>query len=116
MRPAMDRRDFLLLRRRGPKRVVELSCERLYMQWADACSAVGGLDDPDPAGTQSWDGEPATQIATPTPDALLDALGRALRDADVLRLLERQWLSDDAFAAAVDARVDVFRARGGSVE
>jgi hypothetical protein len=112
----MDRRDFLLLRKRGPERVLELSCERLYMRWADARSGAGALEEAERPGVPSWEGEPPTQITTVSPQSLLDELEGALAGADVLRLRDPRWLADPVFAAEVEARVDAFRARGGIVE
>jgi len=114
----MDRRDFFLVWRKGDERVLELSCERLYMQWADACSAADA-GDPERAGaslTWSWEGEPATEVVTSTPEAVLRELEQSLADADVLRLRDVDWLADAAFASEVENRVAGFRARGGRVE
>ncbi len=112
MRRAMDRRDFLLLRSRGTERVLDLSCERLYMQWADARSGAGALEDP--AAPDDWmEGEPPTDIRTVSPAELFEELDRALVDADVLRVLDREWLSDAVFASEVTRRIATFEAGGG---
>jgi len=116
MRPSMGRRDFLLLRRRGTEQVLELSCEHLYMRWADARSGAGGLEEVERPGIPSWEGEPTTQIATASPESVLDELAKALAGADILRLLDRHWLADATFASEVEARVEAFRSRGGKVE
>jgi len=117
---SMDRRDFLLLFRRGHERVLELSCERLYMRWADARSGAGGAP-PEPSSasrgdTQPWGEEPPTEIVTMTSADLLDELKRELLDADVLRIVGREWLSDPDFRRDVETCVEVFCARGGRVE
>lgn len=119
----MDRRDFLLLFRRGHERVLELSCERLYMRWADARSGAGGRHAPATRHSgrsvqhlQPWDGEPPTEFVTMTADDLLAELERELVEADVLRLDGRDWLADMDFRADVQTRVEAFRARGGRVE
>ena len=114
----MNRRDFLMLTTRGRKRVLELSCERLYMRYSDARSGAGrreesGEVDADP---RSWEGEPPSEIETPTTDELFQVLERELSSADVLRMLDRDWLTDEAFRREVEARVDAFRRRGGRVE
>jgi hypothetical protein len=117
MSPAsLGRRDFLLLRRRGAERVLELSCERLYMCWADARSGAGALEEAEPADWPVWSGEPPAQLARPTPDAVLAELERALGDADRLRVTDPEWLADPAFAVEVDGRLQAFLARGGRVE
>ena len=114
----MNRRDFLLLRTRGRERVLELSCERLYMRYADAESGAGRAqlsgvcaEDPEPC-----EGEPPTEIVTTTTSQLFAELERELSGADVLRVLERDWLAGEAFQREVEARVDAFRRRGGRVE
>ena len=111
----MNRRDFLLLKTRGQERVLELSCERLYMRHTDAKSgalrASGGSGDP-----ESWEGEPPLEMVTPTTDDLLRELDEELASADVLHVLDRDWLVAGAFRGAVEARIDAFRRRGGRVE
>ena len=88
----MNRRDFLTLRTRGEQRIVELSCERLYMRYADARSGVGRWDPPPPIGAtqQAWEGEPPTQIRTPTTRDLFETLERELARADVLTVLDSE--------------------------
>ncbi len=111
----MNRRDFLLLKTRGQERVLELSCERLYMRYTDAKSgalrASGGSGDP-----ESWEGEPPLEMVTPTTDDLLRELDEELASADVLHVLDRDWLVAGAFRGPVEARIDAFRRRGGRVE
>ena len=116
-RPSMDRRSFLFLKTRGRQRVLELSCERLYMRWADARSAPGIAGDERGSGDmQPWEGEPPTEIVTMTTTGLLDDLERELAQADVLRVLGRDWLNDADFRRDVESRVEAFRVRGGRVE
>lgn len=114
----MDRRAFFLLGTRGRERVLELSCEELYMRWADArnMAARGAPDASSGAGAEPWTGEPPTDIDAETTDALLADLDRELADADVLRVRDRQWLADPGFRADVESRIEAFRARGGRVE
>ena len=114
----MNRRDFLTLRTKGQRRIVELSRERLYMRYADARSGAGRWEPPAPIGKNqhAWEGEPPTQIKTPTTCELLDTLERELASADVLRVLEQQWLGGKEFGLAVEARVEAFRMKGGLVE
>ena len=117
---SMDRRDFFLLFKRGHERVLELSCERLYMRWADARSGAGGPAR-EPTGSaredaQPWGEEPPTDIVTVTSADLLDELKRELLRADVLRISGREWLGDADFRRDVETRVEAFMARGGRVE
>jgi len=110
----MHRRDFLLFKTKGRERVLELSCERLYMRWTDSRSDAGKA-----AGTgdsHSWVGEPPTDIVTLTTDELFEELERALSQADVVRVIARDWLSDADFRREIESRVDDFSARGGRVE
>jgi hypothetical protein len=115
----MDRRDFLLLKTKGRERVLELSCERLYMRWADARSSAGGpaaatrTDGNDP---QPWEGEPPTEVVTMSTTDLFAELERKLAQADVLRVLGRDWLADLDFRHDVGSLVEAFRVRGGRVE
>lgn len=113
----MQRRDFLLLRTEGSTRVVELSCERLYMRYADALATNGRQSvSADPWDGDPWEGEPPAVVGAPTPAELLRAVQRELRDADVLRVLDRSWLVGDELRARVDHLLASFRARGGHVE
>lgn len=118
----MDRRSFLMLKTKGRERVVELSCERLYMRWADARAGVGrpavaeGAAEGVGSDARSWEGEPPTDIVTETPDQLFEQLERELAQADVLRVLERDWLADEAFRSSVETRVEAFRRRGGTIQ
>ena len=72
----MNRRDFLTLRTKGQRRIVELSCERLYMRYADARSGVGRWAPPAPIGKNqpAWEGEPPPQIKAPPTYELVDTL------------------------------------------
>lgn len=114
----MDRRAFLLLRSRGRERVVELSCEELYMRWADARNMAGrgAGGGPSGAGTEPWSGEPPTEMEGETTQDIIAELDRELADADVLVVRDRHWLADPDFRADVGGRIDAFRARGGRVE
>jgi hypothetical protein len=67
----MNRRDFLHRTARRP-RIVEICCERLFMQYVDACSA-GSLPQ------------------------LLQSLELELRTADEVRLTGREWLAREDF-------------------
>lgn len=74
--PRIDRRAFLL-QCRPPRRLVELSCERLYMNYLDARS----------------DGRVRE---------FLEALERELETADEVRLTDRAWLARDDFRAHIE--------------
>jgi hypothetical protein len=69
-----------------------------------------------PFGPLGWEGEPPTEIVTITTTELLAELERELARADVLRVLDRDWLSDRDFRRDVESRIESFRDRGGRVE
>ena len=109
----MDRRAFLSLGSRGRLRVLDLSCEALYMRWVDArARMVSGADEP----VTPESGEPPTRIAAENPEELLDEIVRRLANADTLRMTDAQWLSDEGLRDRVEAIVAAFERRGGRVE
>ncbi len=61
-------------------------------------------------------GEPEPDYAMPTAQELFDRLAEELRGADVLRVIEAQWLADPQFRGAVEQVVARFEAGGGKVE
>ena len=85
------------------------------MRYVDARSGVGRRDESGEVDARQWDGEPPTEIETQTTGELFEELERELSDADVLRVLGRDWLTGE-FREEVDARVGAFRRRGGAVE
>ena len=112
----MNRREFLLLRTEPRGREVELSCERLYMRCLD--TQVTGCqhnDSAESAERVQWGGEPPARFAECTPQQLFEELDRELREVEVLRVVDSQWLAGD-LRRDVDNLVAVFRARGGRVE
>jgi hypothetical protein len=111
----VSRRDFLKLRVTEGRRVLELSCESLYMRYQDARSGaarrqVSNHDDPTGPDSSS------TGLVTLTPDELFAELERQLGEADELRVLERDWLDCGAFGHEVGERLEAFRQHGGRVE
>ncbi len=113
----MNRRDFLLFRREGRERTLELSCERLYMRWADARSGLGQAHaeaGPDP-GSGWWIGEPPTEVRSSGVEEVLADLESGLANVEVLRVADSGWLMDGEFREKVEAVFDRFRARGGMV-
>ena len=112
---SMDRRAFLRLSVKGRRRVLELSCERLYVRYVDAQAAAGAparAHDAPP----SWEGEPPTVIETETVAQLFQDLERSLGGVDVVRVLDRHWLGDGQLRREVEARIATFRRRGGALE
>ena len=106
-----SRRDFLRLRRTERGKVLEVSCHTLFMRCADATLPV-------PADLE-WEpgmGEPPTVFERPSLDELVAAFEQDLRDAQVLRVREPEWLPSVHGAARFETEIDAFRARGGVVE
>jgi hypothetical protein len=109
----MNRRDFLLFRTAAGKRVLQVSCERLYMRAVDSAAAGS----PDGIAPQDgWLEEPPRVVALPTVDDLFDDLGSALRNADVLRLLNPEWLASAELKYRFENAIADFRACGGVIE
>jgi hypothetical protein len=107
----MNRRDFLMFRTEGRSKIVELSCERLYMQYVDARrSAEPESDD------AAVNGEPPARFERRSVRQLFDDLAHDLRDADLLRITHAEWLAEEDFLREVTALADAVRARGARVE
>ena len=124
----MNRRDLLLWRTTSTGRVVELPCERLYMQFLDACRPAGaagpstsagadrrGTIEPAPADDYQL-GEPEARYQTSSTSDLFDGIAGDLEGARVLRIVDERWLADPELRRRVDALVARFRAAGGRVE
>jgi len=95
--------------------VVELSCERLYMRCLDTQVTGGRRDESaDSAEPSQWGGEPPARFAERTPRQLFEELDRELREVEVLRVVDSQWLVGD-LRRDFDNLMAVFRARGGRV-
>lgn len=107
----MNRRDFLRLRTDARRPVFELSCERLFMVYADRRESTDA-----PEGVEDQ-GEPTTGVERATAEEVFRNLERRLSDFEILRVLESGRLSaDEAFGARVRALLEAFEARGGRVE
>jgi hypothetical protein len=107
----MNRRDFLLFRAEGRLAVVELSCERLYMRYVDARQTA----EP-PADDIAADGEPPARFERRSVRQLFDDIARDVRDADLVRITQTEWLAEEDFRREVTALADAVRARGARVE
>ena len=83
----MKRRDFLLLRTEGAIRVVELSCERLYMRYAESLATGGQRSMGADAGdVDPWEGEPPAVVGTPPPTELFRDVNRDLQDLSLIHI------------------------------
>jgi hypothetical protein len=112
---ALSRRDFLKCHVSKGRRVLELSCECLYMRYQDARSEAGRrqVSNHDEPARQ---GESSAGFAMLKPDQLLAELEHQLAGVDELRVLEREWLDRGDFGRQVGARIETFRRRGGHVK
>ena len=107
----LSRRDFLRFRRTERGKVLDVSCRSLFMRLADATIDPEPLDNYEP-----WMGEPPSVFERRTPVEILDSFDADLRDVQVLRLLEPEWLDGIQEASRIHATLDAFRLRGGVVE
>lgn len=111
----LNRRDFLRLRTQGRQRVVELSCERLYVRYTDAVreAASGGVE---AAESDPWiGGEPPARLDRPGLDELFAGLRHDTRHAHLVRVHGSEWLMTGRLHDEVHAMLDECRARGGHV-
>ncbi len=110
----MNRRDLLLLRTTPKARVVELSCQRLYMQYLDLRrTAAATAQD---IRQDYWLGEPEPEYAGRDAQELFHDIASQLREADVFRITGRDWLCDEELVKEVERLTSDFAARGGRVE
>lgn len=111
----MNRRDFLLFRRECEARVVELSCQRLYMRCLDA-RMTGAEPTEDGEAPDPWGHEPAAVLERRTSEQIFQEIAYGLDQADVLKLVDREWIRDSDLSARLDRVIAAFTARGGCVE
>jgi hypothetical protein len=107
----VSRRDFLRLRRTERGKLVEVSCRTMFMRCADAAIVTEPVDD-----WQPWMGEPPAVIRRRSVDDLVQSFEQDISDAQVLRLLEPEWLENIACASRISTAIGEFRRRGGIVE
>jgi hypothetical protein len=108
----VSRRDFLRLRKTDRGRLLEVSCRALFMRCADAAIAPP----PSPEEHEAWMGEPPAVIVRRSADEIIDSFEQDLREVQVLRLVEPEWLENLQSAAHIEAAIAAFRSRGGIVE
>lgn len=110
----MNRRDLLTFRVERRLRVAELSCERLYMLLLDTELTGGPAQSVD---AESWcGGEPEAVYQRRSAVDLFEQIDRDLDEVDVLRITDREWLTNETLAQRLDCVVAEFCARGGRVE
>ena len=114
MNRSIDRRDLLNLRavRRG--RVIEVSCRDLYLRNLDSeyLSASTRASEED----RPWVGEPPADFKERAALPVLQRLRQDLQDAEVVRILDSEWLKTSTLHEPVEEILKEFRARGGTVE
>ena len=81
------------------------------MRSADATVESGEAVDWEPGM-----GEPPAVIHRRSVHEMVESLEQDLADAQILRLVEPEWLADMSGASRVQAAIAAFRARGGIVE
>ena len=113
----MKRRDFLRLRTEATIRVAELSCERLYMHYQHArVTTMPAGEAARHAAPEHGEAEPPAELTVRTTDQLFGEIERQLQGADVLRLVDEEWLVVDDYRYHVERVLAAFRGRGGRVE
>ena len=114
MSRSINRRDLLNLRavRRG--RVVEVSCRDLYMRNLD--SEYLSASTRAAEGHEPWMGEPPADFKERAAAPVLQRLRQDLQEAEVVRILDSEWLKASTLHEQVEEILQEFRARGGRVE
>jgi hypothetical protein len=107
----ISRRDFLRFKRTERGKMLEVSCRALFMRSSDSAIEADTPDTWEP-----WMGEPPAVIQRRSTEDLVESFEHDLDDAQVLRLLEPEWLDNMAGASRIHAAIAAFRARGGVVE
>src|SRR5262249_49870565 len=111
----MNRRDFLFLRPTPRGRTLELSCRALYMRTLDAQAPTS-----QPEGTvyehEPWMGEPPADFARSATDDWLRQIETQLREVEILKLIDQEWLMPTGINEQLEPVLTAFRARGGRVE
>jgi hypothetical protein len=111
----MNRRDFLFLRQTPRGRTLELSCRALYMRTLNAQAPTtpveGAVLEHEP-----WMGEPPADFQKSDPDDWLREVEAQLRDVEILKLLDQEWLTPTGINEQLEPVLTAFRARGGRIE
>lgn len=111
----MNRRDFLRFQSAGSQQIATLSCERLYMCYADSSARHEGKTGQQPEDEDWWACEPPLQVGKLSVEQLFQEIGREIVDVDILVLKDREWLQDDEFGQHVEQLLGSFRARNREV-
>lgn len=108
----MDRREFLLFKRRPRSRTFELSCRWLYMKCLD--TQVTGQLSSHSSDADLQPGEGPALFDARTTRQLFNDLDRQLRDVDTVRVTHMDWLAGD-LRLEFGNLMRAFRTRGGRV-
>jgi hypothetical protein len=108
----VNRREFLLFRRDREDRIVELSCRCLYMRCLDA-QMTGAEPTEDGEAPDPWAHEPPAILERRTAAQIFEEIAFGLSEADVLTLVDREWIRDPAMNARLDALIADFTKHGG---
>jgi hypothetical protein len=111
----MKRRDFLRLQSAGSQQIATLSCERLFMCYADSSVRQEGRAGLLPEGEDWWACEPPRQVDRLSVEQLFHEIGQEIAGADVLVLKDREWLQDDEFGRHVEQLLGNFRAQNREI-
>ena len=111
----MNRRDFLFLRRTPRGRTLELSCHDLYIRTLSADAPTSHSSEAIYAH-EPWMGEPPADFDTSAIDDWLRQFETELREVDVLKLVDVEWLISTHITEQIEPLLAAFRARGGVVE
>lgn len=111
-RPVVGRRRFLAFRSWRPHCTIEISCQRLHLNYVSLAFTGVPADTEDPRGGH----EPPTVHALRTVDDLLGELRTDLVAARIVRVVGPRWLVPTELERIFDELLDEFRRRGGIVE
>jgi hypothetical protein len=111
----MNRRDFLFLRRTPLGRTLELSCHDLYIRTLKANGPTTPSKE-DVYQHEPWMGEPPTDFDQSAGDDWLRQIEAQLREVEVLKLLDQEWLTPTGINERLEPVLNAFRARGGRIE
>lgn len=107
----VSRRDFLRLRTTEQGRILDVSCQMLFMRCSDA-----SIEIPSPEDYEQSVGEPPAVLTRRTTEEIFDSLERELLGVQVLRLLDPEWLENISAGKRMSDIIAAFHARGGRVE
>lgn len=113
----MNRRDFLLFKTEGSKKVAELSCEKLFVHYQGLSSGIhhakeeaGTFDD-----AEWWAGEPPLLVSSMDTEEFFRSVQSDITGVDSLQVLDMEWLQQGDFRIRVETLLAAFKAQGSDV-